>query len=35
MKKSIITPTLKTIIIFFILLLSSMAQADEKPEAPL
>ncbi|MCJ7540448.1 MAG: BamA/TamA family outer membrane protein [Desulfobacterales bacterium] len=34
MKKSIITPTLKTLFIFILFLLAPMAQADEKPEAP-
>ena len=33
MKKSILTPTLKTIIIFLLLLLALKVQADEKPEA--
>ena len=34
MKKSIITPTLKTLFIFILLFLSPMAKAGEKPKAP-
>ena len=35
MKKSVITPTLKTFFIFIILLIAPMVEADEKPEASL